>query len=57
MVFWHQFYKYMLAVFGDDFGAAGVPEALQRLTLVLSVGIIGPNKRGYVKKIEQSHRV
>ena len=40
---------FMLAVWGDDFGAAGVPEALQRLTSVPSgsfeskeLGIIGP---------------
>ena len=46
----------MLAVWRDDSGAAGMPEAWQRLTLVLSenfeskeLGVIGPNRCGYVK--------
>ena len=36
MAFWHPVDRYMLAVWGDDFGAAAVPEALQQLTSVLS---------------------
>ena len=54
--FWHPVDRCMLAVRGDDFGAAGMLEALQRLTSVLfenlkskELGIIGSNKCGYVK--------
>ena len=65
MVFWHPVDKYMLAAWRDGFGAAGMPEALQRLTFVLSekfemqfgiIGSNGPNKCGDVK-VEQGHRV
>ena len=60
MVFWHPVDWDMLAVWGDDFGAAGMLEAVQRLTFVLSenleskvLGIIGPNKCGCVKLIKR----
>ena len=50
MVFCHPVGRYVLAVWRDDFGAVCVPEALQRVTSVLSenfeskeLGVIGPN--------------
>ena len=59
-VFWYLVDKYTLAVWRDDFGAAGVPEALPRLTFVLSenceskeVGNIGPNKCGHAKLLNR----
>ena len=46
----------------DDFGRASMPEALQRLTFVLSenletreLGIIAPNKCGDVENVEHGH--
>ena len=57
MVFWHPVDRYMLAVWRVGFGAAGMPDALQRLTFVISeskeLGSLAPNKCGYAKLLNK----
>jgi hypothetical protein len=60
MVFWHPVLRFVLAVWGDDFGAIGTKEAIDSLERILmeafeckTIGVVGPHQGLEVKLLNR----